>query len=63
MLHVNIRFVRSCSIAIYTIVPTAFFDHTEKYKITQSITLGPEYPVERIICPTSQNGRVTCTGC
>jgi hypothetical protein len=24
---------------------------------------GPEHPVKRIICSTSQNGRVTCTGC
>jgi hypothetical protein len=30
---------------------------------TVSNSEGPEYPVERIICSTSQNGHVTCTGC
>jgi len=57
-------FVRSCSITIYTILPTAFFDHTEKIQDhTVNNSEGPEYPLERIICPTSQNGPVTCTGC
>jgi hypothetical protein len=64
VLHVNIRFVRSCFITVYTKLPTAFFDHTKKKKNhTVSNSEGPEYPVVRIICSTSQNGHVTCTGC
>jgi len=37
VLHVNIRFVRSCCFTVYTKLPTAFFDHTKKNKITWSV--------------------------
>jgi hypothetical protein len=60
VLHVNISFVMSCIITKYTLLPTAFFGHTEKI---QANTDAPEYPAERIICSTSQNLHVTCTGC
>jgi hypothetical protein len=46
------------------ILPTAFFDHTEKiqdHMVNNSEV--SEYPVERIICSTTQNGLVTSTGC
>ena len=64
MLQVNIRFVRSCSITVYTKLQqhsSTILKKRQNYTVSNSE--GPEHAVVRIICSTSQNGHVTFTGC